>query len=59
MSSEAKELKHIRREQFKAANEAKIKENRNKIRECLKAGDTKGADYYSALNKKLREMIAC
>lgn len=59
MSKKAKEAKQIRREQFKVANESKIKENRNKIRECLKAGDTKGADYYSALNKKLREITAC
>lgn len=59
MSKKAKEAKQLKRELFRAANEAKIKENRNKIRECLKTGDIKGADYYSALNKKLREMIAC
>ena len=59
MSTEAKELKHIRREQFKTASDAKIKENCKKISKCLKAGDTKGADYYSALNKKLKEIIAC
>lgn len=59
MGKNAKESKNIRREQFKAANEAKIKGNLIKIIECLKAGDTKGADYYSALNNKLKEMIAC
>lgn len=59
MCKNAKELKNIRREQFEAANEAKINGNHIKIRECLKAGDTKGADYYMSLNKKLGELIEC
>lgn len=59
MSKKAKESKQIRREQIKERTLTEIKLNQLKIRECLKNGQVEKANHYSALNKKLREMIAC
>lgn len=57
MSQKLKQEKANKKELLVATAQAKIKANMPKIRECLKIGDTAGADHYSSLNKQLMALI--
>lgn len=57
MSQTLKQEKENKKELLVATAQDKIKANMLKIRECLRLGDTAGADHYSSLNKKLRALI--
>lgn len=54
MGKKTKELKQQKRQAIALTIQEKIKANRDKVHECLKVGDTAGADYYSSLNRQLR-----
>lgn len=57
MSQKSKQEKINKKELLVETAQLKIKSNMLKIRECLKIGDTAGADHYSSLNKQLRALI--
>lgn len=57
MGQKSKQEKRNKKELLAATAHEKIKSNMLKIRECLKMGDTAGADHYSSLNKQLRALI--
>lgn len=57
MSKKCKEEKAAKRKAIKKETLQKMRENREKIHEYNKNGDSKKANEYAALNKKLWELI--